>query len=223
MAYIFSNNAVSTLDGAIDDNDTSLDVDDASAFPDSGDFTIIIESEILLVTAVSTNTFTVARGQEGTAAAGHANGVGVRHILTADFLNDVVLGITPPGVQTFQPTWTNTGTATFTTNEGRYFQFGKMVFVTTETVVNSAGSGGGLIGFDLPVAPSSSHIRDTISGYMEGFTGFSGGTQQGAYGVIQAGATPTLPRLRSASGININRSDFVSACRITMSGWYEAA
>lgn len=89
-AYQFANNAVTTLDGAIDDDDSSLTVDDASAFPSSGDFTIIVESEIMLVTGVSSNTFTISRGQESTAAASHANGVGVRHILTADFLNDLV-------------------------------------------------------------------------------------------------------------------------------------
>lgn len=78
----FSNIGQSTLDGSINDSVTSLDVVSASAFPSDGNFRIIIGSEILLVTAVSTNTFTVVRGQEGTAAASHTDGDAVTLVLT---------------------------------------------------------------------------------------------------------------------------------------------
>lgn len=80
---LFANNANNSLNGAINNSVTSLDVNSASQFPSDGNFRIIIDSEILLVTAVSTNTFTVIRGQEGTAAASHSDGASVVQILTA--------------------------------------------------------------------------------------------------------------------------------------------
>lgn len=79
----FANNATGILNGAINNSVTSLDVVDASPFPSSGNFRIIIDSEIMLVTAVSSNTFTVTRGIEGTSAASHSNSADVKHVLTA--------------------------------------------------------------------------------------------------------------------------------------------
>ena len=78
-----ANNAQSSLNGAITSGATSLVVNSAANFPTSGNFRITIDSEILLVTAVSGTTFTVTRGVEGTTAAGHSNGATVTHILTA--------------------------------------------------------------------------------------------------------------------------------------------
>lgn len=83
MAEVFTNNAQSTLDGAINNSVTSLDVIDASEFPSGGDFRIIIDDEIMLVTAVAAETFTVTRGHETTTAASHSNGATVSHVLTA--------------------------------------------------------------------------------------------------------------------------------------------
>lgn len=82
-AEYLANNATSTLDGGITNSQTTLDVDDASAFPTEGDFRISVEEEIMLVTGVSSNTFTVVRAREGTSGVTHANGVTVTHILTA--------------------------------------------------------------------------------------------------------------------------------------------
>jgi hypothetical protein len=79
----YANNAQSTLTAALTAGATSLSVASAGSFPSSGNFRLLIDQEILLVTAVSGNTFTVSRGQEGTTAAGHANGAYVTHVLTA--------------------------------------------------------------------------------------------------------------------------------------------
>ena len=62
----FVNNAQTTLNGAISDSDTSIVVTDGSVFPTHGDFRLLIESELVLCTARSTNTLTVVRAQEGT-------------------------------------------------------------------------------------------------------------------------------------------------------------
>lgn len=90
MAEQFSNNASSTLNGAIDNDDTSLVVTSASSFPTTGNFRIRIDDEIMLVTAVSGTTFTVTRAVEGTSAASHSNGADVRHVLTAAALQAIV-------------------------------------------------------------------------------------------------------------------------------------
>lgn len=80
---VFANNASTTLNGAINNSVTSLVVTSASQFPSSGNFRIIIDSEIMIVTAVSGTTFTVTRNAESTVAASHSNGATVTCILTA--------------------------------------------------------------------------------------------------------------------------------------------
>lgn len=89
MAYRFTNNASTTITGAIGAGDTSIVVASAAGFPTAGDFTIIIDSEILLVTGVAGTTWTVARGAEGTSAAAHSASAAVTHILTAAPLNNL--------------------------------------------------------------------------------------------------------------------------------------
>src|ERR1700759_3411090 len=91
MAEKFSNNAQDTLNGAINNSVTSLVVHSASLFPTAGNFHIVIDSEIMLVTAVASTTFTVARAQEGTSAASHSDGATVRHVLTAQWLLNAAL------------------------------------------------------------------------------------------------------------------------------------
>jgi len=90
----FANNATTTLDGAINASVTSLNVTSASGFPTTGNFRIVIGSEIMLVTAVSTNTFTVTRGYESSTAASHADNADVIQSVTAGalttFLSDSV-------------------------------------------------------------------------------------------------------------------------------------
>jgi len=87
MAYErFANGGLSTLDGAIDDSVTSLTVKSAVGFPTGGNFRIVVESEIMLVTDVQGKVFTVTRGQEGSSAASHADTTAVFHVLTAGSL-----------------------------------------------------------------------------------------------------------------------------------------
>lgn len=82
MIEQFANNAESTLDGSIDDSVTSLDVVSAATFPSSPQFRLGIDNEIMLVTAVAGNTFTVTRGVEGTTADSHSNAAPVQQIFT---------------------------------------------------------------------------------------------------------------------------------------------
>ena len=87
MAYEqFANGGLSSLESAIDNDDTSLTVKSAVGFPTTGNFRIIVENEIMLVTDVQGKTFTGTRAQEGTSAASHDADVAVFHVLTAGSL-----------------------------------------------------------------------------------------------------------------------------------------
>lgn len=105
MGEQFENTYSTTLDGAIDDNDTTLTV---GTPPDmTGQFRIKIDDEIIIVGAVSGNDFTgCTRGAEGTVAASHSSGVEVRHVLTAGALNnlksDPLAEIFPAPTTTFE-------------------------------------------------------------------------------------------------------------------------
>jgi len=85
----FSNNAATTLSGAISDSALSLVVSSSTGFPTSGQFRIKIDNELILVTGVSGTTYTITRGQEGTTAVAHGDGAAVTHVLTAGALTQL--------------------------------------------------------------------------------------------------------------------------------------
>lgn len=85
----YTNNPVSTLNGSINNSVTSLVVNSASSFPTTGTFSILIDTEIMKVTAVSGTTFTIVRGQEGTTPASHTSGVAVDGTLTARSMDQI--------------------------------------------------------------------------------------------------------------------------------------
>jgi hypothetical protein len=78
----FANAASSTLAAAITSSTTTLSVNSATLFPTTGNFRILIDTELMLVTAVSGTTFTVTRAAEGTTAANHLVNASVVQILT---------------------------------------------------------------------------------------------------------------------------------------------
>ena len=80
---VFSNFGQSTLATTINNSQTTLMVASATNFPTSGTFRVLVESEIMKVTAVSGTTFTIVRGQEGTSAASHNSNVFVTAIITS--------------------------------------------------------------------------------------------------------------------------------------------
>lgn len=90
MAEQLANNVFSFLAASINDSVTSITVSDGSTFPASGNFRIRINSEIMIVTARSSNTLTVTRGAESTIASSHTVGDRVAVVLTAGGLADYV-------------------------------------------------------------------------------------------------------------------------------------
>lgn len=90
MTEQFANLAITTLSGGINNVQTTVTVADATGFPPSGDFRIVIDRELMLVTAVSGSTFTVTRGIEGTTAATHNDGADVACVLTVESLTKAI-------------------------------------------------------------------------------------------------------------------------------------
>lgn len=90
-------NAVSTtVNEALDDSETVITVADGSVFPADGDYRLIIEDEVVLVTSRATDDLTVARGVDGSAAVEHGDGVAIDSVVTAggidQLLNDCSAG-----------------------------------------------------------------------------------------------------------------------------------
>src|SRR5439155_1378340 len=75
--------AWTTLASSILAGDTSLTVTSAAAFPAVPQFRILIDDELLIVTALAGAVWTVTRAAEGTVAAHHASGASVYAPLTA--------------------------------------------------------------------------------------------------------------------------------------------
>lgn len=118
MTEQYVNDAASVLDSGINDTQTTLDVASATGFPTAGNFRIRIGDELLRVTGVSGETFTVERGSEGTTPASHASGANVTHVLTAESLRRIIVeagSLHRPKLIDFA--WVNQGGATATQND----------------------------------------------------------------------------------------------------------
>ena len=97
MGIRLSNNAQTTLSSAISATDTSITVADGSVFPalSGSDYTYVTledtsgNLEIVKVTAISSNTLTVTRGQDSTTARAFSSGDFVQLRVTAALLNDL--------------------------------------------------------------------------------------------------------------------------------------
>ncbi len=118
----FANAAQSTLTSAIDGVATSLNLTSGAAFPAAGQFSVIVDAEIMLATARTGNVITVTRGAEGTAAVPHANGATVTCIITAR----VLAAISAQPIQG--------GDYLAETNGSPYSAVGSIAFQTTGTI-----------------------------------------------------------------------------------------
>jgi len=95
----FSNAPQTTITEDLTDVETDVDVASFAGFPGAAQYRILIESELMLVTAgAGTGTWTVTRGVEGTANVAHGSGATVTHVLTAGAIaqkraDDVATGV----------------------------------------------------------------------------------------------------------------------------------
>lgn len=81
-AFKYANNPSTTLSGAVDSVATSINATSGADFPATGKFTIVVDSEIMLVTGVAGTTWTVQRGFEGSAASAHSVNAPITGVLT---------------------------------------------------------------------------------------------------------------------------------------------
>jgi hypothetical protein len=92
MGETIVNGAATSLVNSITNVATSFVVQSAAQFPSSGSFRVLVDDEIMLVTGVSGNTFTVERGVEGTTTNAHAANSSVTAVLTAGGLQSFCQG-----------------------------------------------------------------------------------------------------------------------------------
>ncbi|KKL80542.1 hypothetical protein LCGC14_2003700, partial [marine sediment metagenome] len=88
---VVQNNAISTLASDINNSVTSLDVPsgEGALFPSTYPYHITVDDEIMSVTARSTDTLTVVRAQQGTAATSHSEDVPVELRITSKSFTDL--------------------------------------------------------------------------------------------------------------------------------------
>lgn len=87
-----ANDAQTTTTGAINNSSdpVTFTVTSAAAFPATGNFTIKIDNEYLLVTTVSGADFTASRAQEGSSIASHSGGATVTLVQTAGSFKRII-------------------------------------------------------------------------------------------------------------------------------------
>lgn len=92
MAEQIANRAETTLAAAVSVEATTVEVNNATRFPATGDFRLVVGREIMLVTAVTSKVFTVTRGVEGTEAEYHSKGAAAVCALTKGSLEELLDG-----------------------------------------------------------------------------------------------------------------------------------
>jgi len=105
---LFSSTSIeTTLASGINSSVTSMTVATGEGVPLLGGVTVVSGSqftvaldpdtaneEIVFITAASTDTFTISRGEAGTSNIAHSAGATVKHVLTSDDLNAFEAGLT---------------------------------------------------------------------------------------------------------------------------------
>lgn len=152
MVEQFANNATTTLSSGINASVTAIPLTSSQKFSATGNFRIVIDSELMLVTAnnTGTNTLTVLRGQEGTAAVSHSSGANVSQIVTAGAITQMKLDTIT--VRTLSSTKTTTYTilssddiVLYNTSGGSFNIFLPATPISGEqhTILDVGGSNGG--------------------------------------------------------------------------------
>jgi hypothetical protein len=155
MAELYANNAITTLSAAITSTSAiTLTVTSAALFPGTGNFRILIDTELILVTGVSGTTFTVTRGVEGTTAATHLINASVSSVLTAASLTQLLVSptLTTPSLGVASATTINKITittpatgSTLTIADGKTFTASNTITIAgTDSSTLNIGAGGTL-------------------------------------------------------------------------------
>ncbi len=118
----FSNFGFTTLNGGINNSTTSVVVTSAANFPATGNFRIVVDAELMLVTGVSSNTFTVTRGYESTSAVTHSSGAQVAQVVTSGAIQQFRVDTVGTGTVAARPTADTAGKLYFPNNGYHIFR-----------------------------------------------------------------------------------------------------
>ena len=193
MSVKFTNNGKTTLSASVAASDTSISVSDASVLPSiSGSeyFYLTLQDtsgnlEVVKVTAVSSNTLTVTRAQEGTTAIAFASGDKAENRLTAGGLNDVSTQAD-----------TNTDT-TYTAGSGLSLSGTEFSNSAPDQTVSLTGSGATSVSGTYPNFTISSTDTDTNTTYSVG----DGGLTEKNFTTALKGK---LDGIESGAEVNVN-------------------
>ena len=193
MSVKFTNNGKTTLSASVAASDTSISVSDASVLPSiSGSeyFYLTLQDtsgdlEVVKVTAVSSNTLTVTRAQEGTTAIAFASGDKAENRLTAGGLNDVSTQAD-----------TNTDT-TYTAGSGLSLSGTEFSNSAPDQTVSITGSGATSVSGTYPNFTISSTDTDTNTTYSVG----DGGLTEKNFTTALKGK---LDGIESGAEVNVN-------------------
>ena len=170
-------------------------------------------AEIVRVTAVSTDTFTITRTQEGSSARSIVVGDQIVASITAKTLTDIETPF-PNGawISTFVPVITaGSGTFTTTTSSCRYQVYGKLVQYHVIITITTNGTAAGSVIFTLPI---------TANAAVSGNWSIGSGREGAAIGnmvVVTAGST-TTGQIRSVTNTYPGGTGYV----LYVSGTYES-
>ena len=198
MAVKYSNNATTTLPGAITDSATSITVTDGSVFPaiSSPDYAYLTlasttATEVVKCTNRAGNVLTVLRAQEGTTASAFTTDDRVELRLTSAMLTDVLAETVANAATSatnaaasatsaaasydaFDDRWLGTKSSNPTLdNDGNALQDGAAYFNTTNNVLMVYDLGGTTWNRTTPTTTDQAHVN-TVSGIQANVTTVAG-------------------------------------------------
>lgn len=202
---------------------TSLD------YPDSPDLKVMGEG-LLAMIGRTVMRFASATARAATLLAPEAGMVTWRQdAKTLDVYDGAAWGsVAVPVTKSWTPTWSNGGSATYSTNSAIYLMLGPIVMVNVFTVVGAAGSGTNLVGLTMPTNVDRSR-RQALVLHTESIG--AGGNAASHIGggeavFLTTGSGSGTDRLRIDEGgttgkeNNIEGSDLLSGGSLTLQGWY---
>ena len=154
-------------------------------------------------------------GATGSAMSLRKNGVSQ---LTVDPNGDIVT-YSNNSFDTFTPTVTGGGAATFSTSSGLWARIGKMIFININLIVNVAGSGGAAVSVAGPTTIARS-TRQLIPAHCGGVAGPGAGEYSAL--CFTGGAGAVIDRL-SRGGVDLVGANLSAGANIVIEGWFREA
>jgi hypothetical protein len=126
----------------------------------------------------------------------------------------------------FTPTWTNTGSATFSTNTGYYKRLGNdLIMVNIYAIANAAGSGANPVSVTIPdITIDRTAWQILTCHYQRSGSAFMTGTGL----CLETGTAGTIDRIRIQNSgavdevFNLQGSFISNGTRIVLQGWLRA-